>query len=186
MGLTRRIASWTGGLLLAFGLYQGNLHASDNFHTVIPGELYRSAQPSAADIVRYRRDYGIRTIVNLRGENAGSGWYDDEHSTAAALGIAHLDFRMSARQSLSQARAAALIDLLRSAEKPILIHCRAGADRSGLAAALYVAAIADAGEIAAELQISPLYGHLPIPLTPAYAMDETFERLEPWLGYPNS
>lgn len=182
----RRVARWIGVLALVFGLYQGLLHATGNFHTVVAGELYRSAQPSEADLARYVRDYGIRTVVNLRGRNPGSDWYDREAKAVTALGLTQLNFRMSARQDLSQQEAEDLIALLRTAEKPILIHCRAGADRSGLAAALYVAAIDKGGEMAAELQISPLYGHLPIPLTPAYAMDRTFEALEPWLGYPNS
>lgn len=181
-----RLARWAAGLVLVIGLYEGLLQVTGNFHAVIPGELYRSAQPSESDLARYVHDYGIRTVVNLRGSNPGSDWYDHERSAVASLGITQLNFRMSARQDLDQADAETLIGLLRSAEKPILIHCRAGADRSGLAAALYVAAISKGSEMAAELQISPLYGHLPIPLMSTYAMDRTFEKLEPWLGYPNS
>jgi protein tyrosine/serine phosphatase len=36
-------------------------------------------------------------------------------------------------------------DVFRKAEKPILVHCNSGADRSGLVSALYVAAIAKLG-----------------------------------------
>ncbi|EBV3600022.1 tyrosine protein phosphatase, partial [Salmonella enterica subsp. enterica serovar Virchow] len=47
-----------GGLSLLFmaaalGAYIGWLHATGNFHTVIAGELYRSAQPTARDVDRY-------------------------------------------------------------------------------------------------------------------------------------
>lgn len=43
--------------------------ASGNFHAVIPGEVYRSAQPLGAALARYRNEYGIRTVLNLRGSN---------------------------------------------------------------------------------------------------------------------
>lgn len=164
----------------------GALELTGNFHAVVPGSLYRSAQPTASDIARYRAAHGIRTIVNLRGANAGSPWYDAEIAEAKHLGIAHLDFRMSAKRELTQGAAADLIQLLERAEKPVLIHCNWGADRSGLAAALYVAAVAKLGEAAAEDQFSLRYGHLSLPVVAAYAMDRTFEALEPWLGFPDS
>nr|WP_281021958.1 ATP-binding cassette domain-containing protein [Rhizobium leguminosarum] len=46
------------------------------------------------------------------------------------------------------------------------------------------AAVAKSGEMAAERQISLRFGHFSIPyLSYAYPMDETFEILEPWLGF---
>ncbi|MBN8979643.1 MAG: dual specificity protein phosphatase family protein [Rhizobiales bacterium] len=187
---TRRVARVAGGIALAVviavGGYLGALQITGNFHPVVAGQLYRSAQPGPADIARYQKDYGIKTIVNLRGENTGSPWYDAEITEAGKLSIAHINFRMSARHELTQVEAAKLIAILDHAEKPILIHCKAGADRSGLASALYVAAVARLGETAAEKQISIRYGHISLPLSAAYAMDRTFEALEPWLGFQGS
>jgi len=174
------------GAVLAIGLYCGVNLLMGNFHTTIPGELYRSAQPTASRLAAYQKEYGIKTIVNLRGENAGRGWYDTETAAARQLGIHHIDFRMSARRELSQSEATALVSILKDAEKPILIHCQGGADRSGLVAALYVAAIAHGSESDAEAQISLRYNHFSVSPNPAYAMDRTFEILEPWLGFPDS
>lgn len=171
---------------LATGVYLATLQITGNFHAVVEGELYRSAQPGPADIVRYAQDHGIKTIINLRGENKGSAWYDTEIAQSQKFGIHHVDFRMSAWRQLPQQEAAELILLLERAEKPVLIHCKSGADRSGLAAALYVAAVAKLGEEAAERQISIRYGHFSIPLIAPFAMDATFEALEPWLGFPDS
>jgi uncharacterized protein (TIGR01244 family) len=182
----RSIGSAMLVVVLPIGVYLGVLQLTGNFHPVIAATLYRSAQPSAADIERYRARYGIRTIVNLRGENDGASWYEAEATEARRLGIALVNFKMSAGQELTQSQAAKLLAILTRAEKPILIHCRGGADRSGLASALYVAAIAKQGERAAEGQISIRYGHISLPFAPAYAMDLTFEALEPWLGFPNS
>jgi protein tyrosine/serine phosphatase len=183
----RTSALFVLGAAVAAGAYAAMLQLGGNFHTVIAGEIYRSAQPSAAEISRYQAEFGIRTIVNLRGPGTGRSWYDQEVSAARQLGIVHVDFRMSANKDFSQERAAELVQILRSAHKPILIHCRSGADRSSLAAALYVAGIAQGGEEAAEEQISIRFGHFGIPLlSPTYAMDRSWENLEHWLGFSKS
>jgi hypothetical protein len=62
-----------------------------------------------------------------------------------------------------------------------LVHCYGGSDRTGLATALYLAAIKHAEESDAESQLSLLYGHLPF--GSATAMDHTFDHVEPLLGY---
>jgi protein tyrosine/serine phosphatase len=182
---------WTiGGVLLALPLsvclYVGILVLAGNFHSVVAGELYRSAQPSSEQLGRYVRDYGIRTVINLRGANDAASWYQAEIAESHHLGIDHKDFRMSSRAELSQGEAAALIDLFQTSRKPILIHCADGSDRTGLASALYLAAVAKQGEKAAESQISIRYGHLAIALSPTWPTDMSFEDLEPWLGFHDS
>lgn len=166
------------------GGYIAAIQSNRNFDVVVRGELFRSAQPSTADISRYASEDHIASIVNLRGESRGSPWYEAEIAAASALGIKHYDFRMSASTSLTQQEAVDLISVLARAEKPALVHCNWGADRTGLAAALYLAAVAKAGEEQAEQQLSLRYGHFSVPvLSQAFAMDETFEALEEWLGY---
>jgi len=171
-------------LLLLGGGYLGELQLTGNFHTVVAGQFYRSGQLTAAQIDEYAKEYGVKTIINLRGANAGSSWYDAEVSEAARLGIAHVDFGMSARRELTASQADSLIALMKSAQKPILVHCKAGSDRSGLASALYLAAVVRKSEEAAEGQLSIRFGHFSLPFIPEYAMDRTFEALEPSLGYP--
>ncbi len=174
-------------ILILLGGYAGILQLTGNFHTVLAGELYRASQPSSNQIASYKKDYGIRTIVNLRGDNTGSPWYDEEVEAAKKLGITHINFRMSARRELTQERSEELVSILRDAPKPILVHCNGGADRSGLASALFLAAVANKGEEAAEDQLSFHYGHVSIPyLSSSFAMDRTFENLETWLGFEGS
>jgi protein tyrosine/serine phosphatase len=172
--------------ILCLGGYLLALRLSGNFHTVVAAQLYRSAQPSAERIARYKAEYGIRTIINLRGDNAGRHWYDTEIAEARKLDIAHIDFRMSAKRELTREQARALVAIMARAEKPVLIHCDSGADRSGLAAALYVAALSKGGERAAEDQIGIRFGHLSLPVVRSYAIDRSWEALEPWLGFGNS
>lgn len=162
----------------AVGGYLGYLQVSGNFHTVIDKQLYRSAQPSAGDLADYVRRYGIRTVLNLRGANPNVGWYEAEVAESARLGVEHADFRMSASRELSSAEADTLERMMRSLPKPLLIHCQAGADRSGLAAAIYLSRIGGADFDTAGKQISLYYGHIALPaLSSAYAMDISWQRL---------
>ncbi len=184
---TARLCVFLLAVLVLMGGYAGALQLTGNVHTVMDGVFYRSAQPSKNQIFALSKDYGIRSIINLRGDNTGSPWYDDEIEASKALGLQHYNFRMSARHELSQERAEELISMLRQAPKPVLVHCNGGADRSGLASALFLAAIAQKGEEAAEDQMSFRYGHVSIPhLSSSFAMDRTFENLESWLGFEGS
>ncbi|HVK92354.1 MAG TPA: dual specificity protein phosphatase family protein [Mycoplana sp.] len=173
-----------GVLLLSTGLYLAYLHVTGNFHEVIPGELYRSAQPSAAQLDDYVRRYGIKTVLNLRGPS-DRDWYRQEIAESRRLGIRHVDFRMSAQRLLTTEQSAALIAIMRDAPKPILVHCQAGADRSGLASVIYLQQIAKVDEETAEWQLSLIYGHIGLPFLGAYAMDATWEGLEKLFGLPS-
>jgi protein tyrosine/serine phosphatase len=164
--------------VISVGVYFTGLMLNGNFHEVIPGELYRSAQPSGSDLALYAERYGIKTVINLRGSNQ-KPWYKEEVTSAKELGLVHIDFRMSASRVLSADESRALITLMRDAPKPILIHCLSGADRTGLASVLYSSQIAGRDEITSERQLSIAYGHIAIPyVSSAFAMDESWEILE--------
>jgi len=189
-GYLRRAARVAAVLVGGFAATAGGFYAhmvwTSNFHPVIAGEVYRSSQPSAETIAQFQKQYGIKTIINLRGDNSGHHWYDNEVAEAKQLDINHIDFRMSSARELTQAQAEQLVAIMRDAPKPILIHCQAGSDRTGLASALYLAAIAKTNETTAEHQMSIIYGHVSLSFLRAYAMDRTFEKLEPWLGLSSS
>jgi uncharacterized protein (TIGR01244 family) len=179
-----RRALWGIGAAIAF--YAAFLNATTNFHSVSAGKLYRSGQPTAEQIADWHRRYGIKTIINLRGAHPNSDWYRAERSAAQELGLELIDYPISARRDLTPAQVGELLSILGKIEGPILIHCRRGADRSGLVAALYMAAVADGSEGYAEFQLSPYYGHLPLWFLPAFAMDRSFEAAEPGLGFHDS
>src|SRR5580658_5771176 len=48
-----------------------HLAARHNFHSVSEGRVYRSAQMNAYTLAETIREQGIRTVVNLRGDNSG-------------------------------------------------------------------------------------------------------------------
>lgn len=168
-------------VILTLG-YLVSLQVNGNFHAILPGQAYRSAQPSAQNLERWAGQAGIRSVINLRGAHQGTPWYDAEIAASQKLGIAHFDFGMSAGRRLSDEDAETLIAHLRDAPKPVLIHCKSGADRTGLAAALYLAQLGK-GEGLAEAQISIRYGHISIPHTNAWPMNESWEAMEGRFGY---
>ncbi len=167
--------------------YLSVLHYRGNIHPIVVGEAYRSAQVTPPQIAWFRREHGIASILNLRGAAPGSNWYDAELAASDAQGIVHADFAMSASRDLTQDEAAELVALMERLPKPILIHCRHGSDRTGLAAALYLARLTGADEETAEAALSIRYGHIAVPvLSAAWPMTRTFERLEPWMGFSDS
>jgi protein tyrosine/serine phosphatase len=162
---------------MAAGGWALGLHVMGNIHVVEPNTLYRSAQLTGPELEAVIGQYGIRTIINLRGDNKGSSWYDDEIATSEKRSVTHVDVRMSARSEPSPSTLNDLISAMRVAPRPILIHCKDGADRTGLAAAIYELLIVGRGSDAAGRQLSFRYGHFPWLGSSTSAMDQAFESL---------
>lgn len=167
---------WAALILLGLvSLAYALVRTRDNFHVVVPGELCRSGQMEPDDLRATLAREGIRTVVNLRGHQDRAGWYDEESAVLAAAGVRLVDFPMSSGVVLPAEKMDALIGHLRRGPAPVLVHCRAGADRTGLAAALYLAATGRARE-AARAQLSWRYGHFPYAWwRERAAMDESLE-----------
>ncbi len=97
--------------------------------------LYRGAQPTDEGFRELAR-LGVKTIVDLRVEDADGR--RDEQRLVESLGMrwVHLPMRMYWRPSDEQAMA--FLQLFQEAEgQPVFIHCRAGEDRTGAMVALY-------------------------------------------------
>ena len=183
---TRRTMKIVATTLLVLGGYTLFQAWINNFHEVIPGELYRSGQFWKGDVAHYSSEYNIRSIINLRGKNTGSEWYDDEIREADQAGVKHIDFRMSSKSMLSRDELVELIAIMENAPKPLLIHCNGGANRTSLAAAVYLAAIKKADERTAEAQMSIRFGNFPEWMGSKSKMSRNFEQIEDMLGYAGS
>lgn len=110
----------------------------NNFHTIIPGEFYRSAQPDSETLKRLVAKYHIRSIINLRGDNPNKKWYQEEIQTSRLLNVQHYDVKLRSSKMPTGDQIRKLVTYLDLAPKPILIHCRMGADRTGLASAFAI------------------------------------------------
>jgi protein tyrosine/serine phosphatase len=170
-----KIAAVAVGLTAAsIGGYWGILQYEGNLHAVSAGILYRSAQLNKTETRLAAREYGIKSVLNLRGAHAGEGWYDDEIEAAGELGLAHFDYPLSAKRFVSSQEIADILEIVRRAPKPLLIHCKSGADRSGLVAALYRFAETGASAQEADRELSLVYGHFPYLTSRSGAMDDSF------------
>ena len=173
-----RFIVWVMGMpLIGVGLAGGwaiGLQIVGNVHVVQDGILYRSAQLNGQKLANVIAAYGIKSVINLRGENRGSWWYDNEVEVTVAHGVSHFDVRMTTLRDTDDATVTQLMETLRTAPRPRLIYCESGSDRTGVAAALYERFLKDRPAEVAAGQISFRYGHFPWLGNRTMAMDRTY------------
>jgi protein tyrosine/serine phosphatase len=119
---------------------------------------WRSAQPAPHQIRAMARQ-GVRTIVNLRGERR-CGSYRLERSACERYGITLVNFHIRGRRAPFREEIKAAIELFERVEYPMLIHCKSGADRTGLMSTLYRFLKEGVPLSEARRQLSLRYGYL--------------------------
>ncbi|WP_425074922.1 tyrosine-protein phosphatase [Sagittula sp. S175] len=128
-----------------------------NFWQIAPG-VYRSNQPTHARFEKYAK-MGIKTVINLRGEDVRAHYLFEEESVNA-LGMTLVNAKLWARNAAPRDKLIGVIDALRAAEKPMMFHCKSGADRAGMVAAMYLLIFEDAPLEVAQKQLGLKYIHL--------------------------
>ncbi len=128
------------GVLLLIGLWvYWFFYYKSNFREVVDGTVYRSAQPRIEQLAGWVKKYDIRTVLNLRGD-AGE-ITDQEIALTEQLGIDFRTVTLSAYLVPTPDQLVALADAIENAQTPLLLHCRQGMDRSGLASMMAAMAI---------------------------------------------
>ncbi|MDB5478802.1 MAG: protein tyrosine phosphatase [Alphaproteobacteria bacterium] len=157
-------------LLIAF-LWTGYFIIYGNFHQV-DKDFYRSAQLFSFNMPYYVEKNGIKSVLNLRGPSKKE-WYTDEIKISNQYNIIHYDYGITDRKPTTMKQMDEILKIIDDAPKPILVHCKAGADRSSLIAALYLYSIKHHKN--PEKEISIIYGHFPWLGSKTNAMDNSFE-----------
>ncbi len=109
-----------------------------NWAAVERGRLYRSNHPTPWQLRLSARRHGLRTVINLRGNRPSCGTDVLGREAAAALGLVHIDAPFESRGAPHKDRVLRLAEIFRTMEEPALIHCKSGADRTGLAAGIWL------------------------------------------------
>ena len=148
-----RARAWTNMLFVDHGIFR---LVYQNLSTV-SGELSRSAQPSPGQIARFARAGG-RSVVNLRGGREHGSW-PLERDACRRHGLVLVDVVLRSREAPTREAVRAVADMLGTIEYPILVHCKSGADRAGLFAALYLIVRRGASVAEARRQLGLRYGH---------------------------
>lgn len=126
---------------------------------VVPETVFRSRQLDPAELRKVADRYRIQTVISLRGSGDDSDWLGDERAVCRELGIAHETTTVKVDDWPARHQARKLVDLLETADQPILIHCLRGVDRSGWAAT-FAQLMAGVPLDQALIQLSPRYGHI--------------------------
>lgn len=130
-----------------------------NWGAVVPGRLYRSNHPQPWQMASAARRHGLRTVINLRGHRADCGSDALSREAAGRLGLVHVDAPFESRGAPHRDRLLRLADLYAGMAEPALIHCKSGADRTGLAAGVFL--LLNGGSSAEALdQLHWRFGHV--------------------------
>lgn len=170
LALVLGLAATVGGAWVA-------IEGDGNVHVLDPGVVVRSAEPSGARLADIQHRYGIRSVINLRGDNTGAAWYDEEIGASKELGLQHFDVALSAERRMTPAQIDDVLAMIERAPKPVLIHCKSGADRTGLISAAWLRAHGATPEVAGR-QLALRYGHFPWLGSRTVAMDESLQAFE--------
>ncbi|QDU32808.1 Dual specificity phosphatase, catalytic domain [Poriferisphaera corsica] len=110
----------------------GEQESAYNFDEVVPGLVYRSSNPDLAFLEYLKAQYGVGTVVSLAGPQ---DWFED----AEKMGMKVHRYGWGTSKLPGIDELGEVEKLMEQAEKgdAVLVHCSAGADRTGYAVALY-------------------------------------------------
>jgi protein tyrosine/serine phosphatase len=142
--------------LLVYYFYFDN-----KFHTVVEGRIYRSARLSDDNLEKTIKEKGIKTIINLAGRRDDKDWYKREKEIAAKNNVLLHDVSLSPHDLPEIYEITSILNMLLYGEKPFLIHCKEGVDRTGLVSAIALIIEKDPPLSLIKKQFSFRYGVFP-------------------------
>jgi len=112
-----------------------------NFGEVVPGKLYRGAQPSP-QALRWLKDQGVGTIILLREpgveETNYPDWSRQDYIAAIkALGMTTVELVIRDHTVPTPVQIDQFLETVQQSQVPVFFHCSAGVGRTGIMAGLY-------------------------------------------------
>jgi len=108
----------------------------NNLYKIAP-KVYRSAQPTMGQLKKYRDKYGIKTIINLKNDNRNSAYFLFEEQRCKQLGLKLINVNVRSRIAPKTRQLIEYKKIMEEMHEPVLIHCKAGVDRTGVFCTLY-------------------------------------------------
>ena len=127
-----------------------------NMHQIADG-VWRSGQPTPGRLRAFARRGG-RSVISLRA-GRGFGSLPLELATCHDAGLTFHNLALRSRDLPSCDEIRALAQLFQTVERPVLLHCQSGADRAGMASALFLMLVEDSPVAKARQQLALRYGH---------------------------
>lgn len=125
-----RAMAWFELLIVDHGFLRGLYNRPEE----VCSGVWRSNQPSPWRIHQLAKR-GFHSVISLRGSSADGPWLLEQHACSRS-GLELYSLRLKSRRAPSREQLRELIQLLQHTPRPLLVHCKSGADRSGLAAAV--------------------------------------------------
>lgn len=124
----------------------------------IDKDFFRSNHPSPRRLRRFK-EVGGRTIINLR---AGQGFAQNviEKQQCAELGLDYICIPISSVDLPQKKQVLDLISIFETAQRPVLMHCKSGADRTGIASGIYELHMLQRSPSEAAKQLTIRHAHL--------------------------
>jgi protein tyrosine/serine phosphatase len=117
--------------------YDGLRH----FGIVDGGKLYRCGQPTPEQLAGLIDQYGLKTVVSLRGSRGAAdpdAWEQAERSVCEARGAQFVTFPCNHKNPPTAQQVREFLGLTQDrGRRPVLVHCRLGQQRTLLFCGLY-------------------------------------------------
>ncbi|NCW17175.1 MAG: protein tyrosine phosphatase [Rhodobacteraceae bacterium] len=151
-----------------------------NHKEISPG-VFRSNQPTEWRFISYHAK-GLRSVLNLRGWDVYAH-YQYEERICRKLGMRLENIKLNARNAPQSEDINAIVDCLGKMEKPLLFHCKSGADRAGLVSAIYLMVYEGVSVQEAMKQLS--FRHVHVDFTATGVLDYFLWTFEERLNHGN-
>lgn len=128
-----------------------------HMYELAPG-AWRSNHPSPKRLAQLKLR-GFRSVLSLRGAGHKAPTLL-EREACDLLGLAFHQIAVGGGRPAPRERLLKLLDIFAEIEKPFVMHCKSGIDRTGLASFLYLVSETDTPPDIARAQLSFKYLHL--------------------------
>jgi protein tyrosine phosphatase (PTP) superfamily phosphohydrolase (DUF442 family) len=133
MSAWKRLRVWLNMLFVDHSIFRFFF----NTRRLVASGAYRSSHPMPYQLRRAKRA-GVRSVLSLRGVETSIGSNVLEWETCHEQGLVLTNYPIGSRDAPGRDQLQVIARLLAEMPKPLLIHCKSGADRAGLVSAIYL------------------------------------------------